>query len=113
MEQKRFIKNISGTACVIGLALSTMNANSTMVVNGNYQIPSAHYRDYKENSSNSHNIIVTSNIYYEQKVKSRLEDEATELFGTMRDATSEERESVNKYIKNISKDTGVNFFDLC
>ncbi|WP_426742768.1 hypothetical protein [Mediterraneibacter faecis] len=115
MEQNRFIKNISGTVCVIGLALSTMNTNSTMVVNMNYQIPSAHYRDYDENSSNLYNtaVVRNSNIYYKQKAKTRLENEAIELFGTMRDATSEERESVNKYIRNISKDTGVNFFDLC
>ena len=44
---------------------------------------------------------------------SRLEADATALFGTMRDATSEEQEGVNNYIKSISKDTGVNFFDLC
>ena len=25
----------------------------------------------------------------------------------------EEQASVNKYIKSVSKDTGVNFFDLC
>ena len=65
MEQNRFIKNISGTVCVIGLALSTMNTNSTMVVNMNYQIPSAHYRDYDENSSNLYNtaVVRNSNIY--------------------------------------------------
>lgn len=31
----------------------------------------------------------------------------------MRDATKQEQESVNNYIRSISKDTGVNFFDLC
>jgi len=30
----------------------------------------------------------------------------------MRDATPEERESIAKYIKSISKPTGVNFWDL-
>ena len=30
----------------------------------------------------------------------------------MREATKEERESVNRYIESISKPTGVNFFDL-
>lgn len=29
----------------------------------------------------------------------------------MREATKEERDSVNKYIGNISKQTGVNFYD--
>ena len=32
---------------------------------------------------------------------SRLEAEATALFGTMRDATPEEQEGVNDYIKSI------------
>lgn len=50
-----------------------------------------------------------------QRIKkyTRLEKEANALFGTMRDATPEEQASVNKYIKNISKNTGVKFFDLC
>lgn len=39
-------------------------------------------------------------------------DEAKELFGEMRDATSEERESIDDYIKSISTPTGVNIFDL-
>ena len=43
MEQKDFLKNISGTVCVVGLALSTMSLNSTMVVDGNYKMPSANY----------------------------------------------------------------------
>ena len=30
----------------------------------------------------------------------------------MREATKEEQESVNRYIENIFKPTGVNFFDL-
>lgn len=35
------------------------------------------------------------------------------LFGDMRDATAEESASVENYVKSISKDMGVNFFDLC
>lgn len=37
---------------------------------------------------------------------------AIELLNQMRDATSEEQESVNKYIKSISKETGVKFGEL-
>lgn len=114
MEQKSFLKNLSGTACVIGLALSTMSLNSTLVVEGNYIPQSANYNYYNlgENSTIPFKS-VASNIYVEQKPTTRLEVEATSLFGTMRDATPEERASVNNYIKSISKDTGVNFFDLC
>ena len=38
--------------------------------------------------------------------------EAEELFGEMRDATPEEQECINNYIKDISNPTGVNIFDL-
>lgn len=44
---------------------------------------------------------------------SKVELEAYKLFGEMRDATEEERASVYGYIRSISVDTGVNFFDLC
>ena len=48
-----------------------------------------------------------------KKPKTKLEREAIALFGYMREATSEESRSVNNYINSISKETGVNFFDLC
>lgn len=35
-----------------------------------------------------------------------------EILGQMRDATTAERESVNEYVKSISKKTGKNFFDF-
>lgn len=113
MEQKDFLKNISGTVCVVGLALSTMSLNSTMVVDGSYKIPNANYSfyNYGDNSSNPYN--VSNNIYVESNATTKLEAEAKMLFGTMRDATQEEQEGINNYIKSISKDTGVNFFDLC
>ena len=44
---------------------------------------------------------------------SKIEDVAYELFGTMRDATKEEQENVNKYIDGISVDTGINFYNIC
>ena len=113
MGQMGFWKNISGTVCAIGIALSTVNANSTLVVNGNYQIPyTTNYNNYNESCSTSYDI-GRSNIYCKQEVTTKLEDEAISLFGKMRDATPEEQESVNNYIKSISKDTGVEFFNLC
>ena len=42
----------------------------------------------------------------------RLIEKAKELFGEMRDATPEEQECINNYIKDISTQTGVNIFDL-
>lgn len=45
--------------------------------------------------------------------KTKLENEAKQLFGNMRDATKEEQESVKNYINKISTDTDVNFFNLC
>lgn len=111
MEQKSFIKNMSGTACVLGLALSTMSVNSTMVVNTNYEVPKANYSYYDESPTSIYATEI-SNIY-EQKAPTRLDGETKALFGTMRDATPEEQASVSNYIKSIAKDTGVNFFDIC
>ena len=39
-------------------------------------------------------------------------EEAIELFGEMRDATPEEQECIDNYLKDISEPTGVNIFDL-
>ena len=41
-----------------------------------------------------------------------LIEEAKELFGEMRDATPEEQECIENYLKDISTPTGVNIFDL-
>lgn len=37
---------------------------------------------------------------------------ATEIFGEIRDATPEEQECIDNYLKDISEPTGVNIFDL-
>lgn len=42
--------------------------------------------------------------------KSKLEKEAEDLFGPMREAAKEEQKSVRKYIESISKNTGIRFF---
>lgn len=42
----------------------------------------------------------------------RLIEDAKELFGEMREATPEEQEFIDNYIKNISTPTGANIFDL-
>ena len=113
MEQMNFIRNISGTACFLGLALSTMSVNSTMVVNvsDNYEIQKVSHSYYDDFLTNPLAVDV-SNIY-KINPSTRLEEEANTLFGEMRDATPEEQAGINKYIKSISRDTGVNFFDIC
>ena len=47
-------------------------------------------------------------------IKSALDNGTNTAIGTggMRDATPEEQEAIDKYIKSISKPTGVNFWDL-
>ena len=42
----------------------------------------------------------------------KMIEEAEELFGKMRDATPEEQQNIDEYIKSISIPTGVNLFDL-
>lgn len=59
----------------------------------------------------SGNLILTDK--YGNIVGEKSEQEPrTEKVIKMRDVTSEERESVVKYVKSISKPTGVNFWDL-
>ena len=45
----------------------------------------------------------------EEDNKTKLEQESTELFGSMRESTYEEQKCINRYIDNISVNTGVNF----
>ena len=45
-------------------------------------------------------------------LEKQMQEPKTEKVIKMRDATPEERESIDKYIKSISKPTGVNFWDL-
>lgn len=45
----------------------------------------------------------------EEDSKTKLEQESTELFGSMREPTYEEQKCINRYIDNISVNTGVNF----
>lgn len=111
MEQRKFIKNISGSVCAIGVVLSTMNTNSTMVIDGDFKFKKASYSYYTPTTIP---FISVNNVYEQRNSNStRLMNEATALFGKMRDATVDEQESINKYIQSISKSTGVNFFDLC
>ena len=111
MEQSRFIRNISGTVCVLGIALSAVNANSTILIDGNYhaQWP----KSIVQNSNCSNALISDASNIYRWNNGTRLENEATSLFGAMRDASQHERDCVNSYIRSISKKTGVSFFDIC
>lgn len=115
MEQKELLKNITGTVCVVGLAFSAMSFNGTQIVDAISDYPVANYGSFDEQSHNSTiNIpLLDSNNIYLQGKMTKLEKEARELFGYMREATKEESASVNNYIKTISKETGVKFFDLC
>lgn len=115
MEQRDLWKNITGTAFVLGLTLSTMSINSTQLIGTISDAPIANYDYVDEQAYNSTNTVLYSearNVYVENKT-THLEAEVESLFGKMRVATAEESASVNNYIRSISKDTGVNFFNLC
>lgn len=47
-----------------------------------------------------------------KRFKSKIEQEAFELFGEMRQLTKEEQKERNETLKRISKPTGENFFDI-
>ena len=53
------------------------------------------------------------NVYFQKSDNNKLMAEAELFFGQMREATKEEMLSVNQYVESISKETGVDFFDLC
>lgn len=115
MEQTDIWKNLTGTVCVLGLALSSMNFNSTQVVESVTDVPMANYGTFDDQAYNYTNSVayLETNSVYLDRHESKYEAEAESLFGKMREATVEESTSVNNYVKSISKDTGVNFFDLC
>ena len=115
MMQTMLSKNFTSTAVVVGMMLSLMSSNSTILAN---DVQNMHYPktmiqmvDGLSNSIGNYNPTKRDNIYLGKKT--RLEREAETLFGVMRNATSEEMAGVNGYINSISKKTGVNFFDLC
>ena len=115
MEQSIIIKNITGTAFVVGMALSTMSFNNTNApVDLKTQLLPLHeLRTDYDYSNTSSALINEHSIYSSYENENRLMDEAEMLFGKMRPATDEELASVNNYIYSISKETGVDFFDLC
>ena len=107
------IKNISTTVDALGLDFSVAG-NSSIVVSGNYTVPNYElFVDASKNSENSSIIGYSQNNIYIDKRSSRLERMAKESFGGMRDATKEELGGVDRYIKSISKPTGIDFFSLC
>lgn len=67
-------------------------------------------KDYNFNSLIPDSIEIT----YDFKTHGRkIDEEARDLFGIMRDETPEEQKRVMDYLRKISKDTGENFWDLC
>lgn len=112
MGSKTLIRNISGTVCAVSVFLTAMSPhNSTLVVKGECEFSKANYGFFDENSSNPMKSM-NGNIYIQNSSR-KLEKEAKELFGNMRDATQEEQQGVTEYLNKISVDTGVNFFNLC
>ena len=107
------IKNVSTSAVVLGLALSVAGNNS-IVVTGDYDVPKyGLFEDVSNIGDNSCLARYSFNNIYIDKENTRLERMAKESFGEMRDATKEELEGVDRYIKSISKPTGIDFFSLC
>lgn len=115
MEQRSVIRNVAGTALAFGLTFSVAGGSTgTLLIDGN-GLSVAKYSEYNTESRfqiNSVNQRPLDNIYVQNKPRN-LDKVAMEIFGEMRDATQEERDSVDRYIKSISRKTGVNFFDLC
>lgn len=117
MEQSGLRKNFTGTILMLSLAVS-MNLNSTQTISSLSAIPFANYSFLNERSYNAtahlleNNGNKVNNVYVGKK-RNHLQEESERLFGQMRSATAQESASVNNYIRSISKDTGVSFYNLC
>ncbi|OQB48422.1 MAG: hypothetical protein BWY02_01799 [bacterium ADurb.Bin157] len=114
MKQNDCFRDLTGTICVVGLAcLSHIGINNTSPIRSeNPPIWRAKTSYCDKNLSGPSFLLDIGNIYKQQS-KTKLEKEAIALFGSMRDATSSERNDVKQYIDSISTDTGFNFYDLC
>ena len=115
MQQANVIRNVAGTFLAIGLSVSIAgNGTGTMLIHGNdYWMGS--YREHEDFCNFQTNSVMRRDIdnIYVRKGTTNIDKVSGELFGDMRDATKEEREGVEQYIKSISKNTGVNFCDIC
>lgn len=113
MGERQF-KNITKTVVTIGLSAALFNNSSTIMNNGGELSVNSNYCFEASGFQTNNNIISyeSKNIFIES-YKTPLEKEAFNNFGVMRDATKEEVDSVEQYIKSISKPTGKSFFDLC
>lgn len=112
MEKK--VLNVASTVLATGIAISLMSNSTPVVTLEQDFVKKLNY--YSEANplgiSNVSYNYMKSNVYYSHSV-SKIENEAYQLFGRMRDATEQELGYVNDYISSISKETGVDFWDLC
>jgi hypothetical protein len=113
MENRGFLKNLTNTACAIGIILS-LNTSDTRLIDGNMgQITRNSHSSYNTSIFPDFSAEYKSGNNYKQPHISALEQEANSLFGQMRDATQQEQDGIDEYISSIAEDTGVNFFDIC
>ena len=110
MEQKELLLNLTGTICVIGMALSTMSFNSTNTTQLIDNEPTSKYFFYNDQEINSTVTAIIDDSNHSVKSDNRLLSFAESIFGSMRDATELEANSVNSYVDSISIDTGVSFY---
>lgn len=110
---KKNILDVANTVLAAGITFSVVSSTPIVTCQDNFLPQNAYYAEANNlGISNSSYNYLKSNVYYGQKL-SKIENEAQELFGNMRDATKEELQSVNDYISSISKETGVDFWSLC
>ncbi len=104
--------NITDTLILgIGLFLS-INLNSTPIYNSD-NMSVSNFKLFNNNYDYNSTILSSQCMSNNQIQDNNLDKYVKELFGNMRDATEEEKQSVKNYVDSISIDTGVNFFDLC
>ena len=117
MAQGVLARNITSAVCAFGVAFSGVGYSSTVPVHSTNASTHSQARPvvdrYSTNTRRASLMNTKESYYYRKTYDTALSLEAKGLFGAMREATIEETESVSRYIRGISKDTGVNFFELC
>ena len=107
------ISNVASTILDAGMAVCMMNGTPIVSISSDYgSVPIYYYDQVNLGISNLSYNYINSNVYSHSSY-SKIEKEAQELFGAMRDASQEVIKGVSEYFTKISKDTGVDFWSLC
>jgi len=121
MRSSPFISNLTDTIATplmgVFFFMNAVNINSVPVINTSIHgitsvVFNAKSKDWNPMNSTLCSAYDECIIAPDEKNKIGIDAESFELFGDMREATVEEQESINQYVKSISQATGLSFFEI-